>query len=555
MEFNILKIFLFSASSSLIPYMTIHMKQLGITVEETAIIYTLLPVTQLVCTPLAGMIADKLGRYKDVLMLSVLSSVAFATAILFVPPAPDPRVEHPDIDLHCGPVVLPHIVVEKCWGGPCDVFYTNQTNPMRLQGCNVYCPKSEDTEYVEVEHLCKGKNGHCFVADDQRYPLEDSNFTMRMMLHEPYPERSSCLYRVDGVTPTLFENSYADDHILRSSCPIVVNKQGANCTIKCSFLQLPDDENGTFPHINRCVRTVGNRVLTFWLYFFLRILFNVFASICLTLLDATALAMVEAHGGQYGRQRFWAILAQAVFSPVTGFLVDLSSEHRGYLDYSPAFHFYNVLAVGTAIAVWMMSVDVPPPAENVIKNFRKLLKVPPVIALMVVVFWLGGMWGFVESFLFWYLLDLGSPNFLLGLTLTTGAIVGLPFLYESDWFVRKAGKVNLLLLALLFYFIRFFGYSYINNPWWCIPFEAMEAFTYHLMWVAAATYGAELAPQGLLATIQGCVGGFHYGVGKNGFIYCILSVKQNVYYAKLRRIFSNMQGERSVQVHTLLTEK
>ncbi|CAL1297400.1 unnamed protein product [Larinioides sclopetarius] len=504
----------YGASSSLIPYMTIHMKELGITVEETAIIYTFLPVTQLVCTPLAGMIADKLGRYKDVLMISVLSSVVFATAILFVPPAPNPRMEHPDINLHCGPVVLPHVAVEKCWGGPCDVFHTDRTNPMRLLGCSVYCPGFLNSEYLPSKKLCNDTRSYCFINDDLRYPLIENNFTVQMRLHEPYPGESTCQYLVSGVIPVFDTDSPNEEDLLKSMCPISVNEAGGNCTIKCNFQQLPDDDNGTFPHINRCVRTVGNRVLTFWLYFFLRILFNIFASICLTLLDATALAMVEAHGGQYGRQRFWAILAQAVFSPVTGYLVDLLSEHRGYMDYSPAFHFYNVLAVCTAIAVWMLSVDVPPPAQNVIKNFKKLLQVPPVIALMIVVFWLGSMWGFVESFLFLYLLDLGSPTFLLGLTLTTGAIVGLPFLHESDWFVRKVGQVNLLLFALLFYFIRFFGYSYIYNPWWCIPFEAMEAFTYHLMWVAAATYGAELAPVGLLATIQGCVGGFHYGVGR-----------------------------------------
>lgn len=42
----------------------------------------------------------------------------------------------------------------------------------------------------------------------------------------------------------------------------------------------------------------------------------------------------------------------------------------------------------------------------------------------------------------------------------------------------------------------------------------MEAFTYHLMWVAAAIYSAELAPEGLKATMIGAVGGLHYGVGR-----------------------------------------
>lgn len=56
----------------------------------------------------------------------------------------------------------------------------------------------------------------------------------------------------------------------------------------------------------------------------------------------------------------------------------------------------------------------------------------------------------------------------------------------------------------------------------------MEVFTYHLMWVAAITYSAELAPEGnqllesfvyyltmlitgLRATMIGCVGSLHYG--------------------------------------------
>lgn len=72
-----------------------------------------------------------------------------------------------------------------------------------------------------------------------------------------------------------------------------------------------------------------------------------------------------------------------------------------------------------------------------------------------------------------------------------------------------------MIIALGFYFIRCFGYSLIQSPFWCFPFEvshksflnkcvieniphlqAMEAFTYHLMWVAATVYSAELAPEG-----------------------------------------------------------
>ena len=50
----------------------------------------------------------------------------------------------------------------------------------------------------------------------------------------------------------------------------------------------------------------------------------------------------------------------------------------------------------------------------------------------------GTLYGFVETFLFVFLKeDLHAPMYLLGLTITTGAVVSLPFLYYSDAIVKK----------------------------------------------------------------------------------------------------------------------
>lgn len=53
-----------------------------------------------------------------------------------------------------------------------------------------------------------------------------------------------------------------------------------------------------------------------------------------------------------------------------------------------------------------------------------------------------------------------------------------------------------------------------RNSWWCFPFEAMESLSVHLMWVAAATYCAMLAPKNLLATLIGVLGMAHFSLGK-----------------------------------------
>ena len=57
------------------------------------------------------------------------------------------------------------------------------------------------------------------------------------------------------------------------------------------------------------------------------------------------------------------------------------------------------------------------------------------------------------------------------------------------------------------------GYSYIQNPWACLIFEAMEAFTAALAITAAATYAANLSTAQTIATVQGIWGSLYFGVG------------------------------------------
>lgn len=59
-----------------------------------------------------------------------------------------------------------------------------------------------------------------------------------------------------------------------------------------------------------------------------------------------------------------------------------------------------------------------------------------------------------------------------------------------------------------------------SDAWWCFPFEAMESLSCHLMWVAAATYCAILAPKGLLATLIGVLGMAHFSLGRGSGSFC-----------------------------------
>lgn len=86
----------------------------------------------------------------------------------------------------------------------------------------------------------------------------------------------------------------------------------------------------------------------------------------------------------------------------------------GYTDYSSAFYTYDVLLVLSMVTLLMMPVGIKMPADHILKDMIRLLKLPHVIAFIFFLFVLGNCWGFIESYLFLYLKELGAPNYLLG---------------------------------------------------------------------------------------------------------------------------------------------
>lgn len=152
----------------------------------------------------------------------------------------------------------------------------------------------------------------------------------------------------------------------------------------------------------------------FWIYFLLRFLGTIMLSGGVTMMDPIALTMIEKYGGDFGRERLFSMFGMAIFSPITGILIDYYSRELGYTDYSAAFYTYDILLIVSSISVLLMPLGDKLPADNVFRDLWNLLKMPHVMCFIVFLFVLGNFWGFIESFLFLYLKELGAPNYLLG---------------------------------------------------------------------------------------------------------------------------------------------
>lgn len=61
------------------------MQSIGITVEEIAIIYLALPFTTFLAPPITGFLVDKFGKYKPVVILTLILNAVFHHALILIP--------------------------------------------------------------------------------------------------------------------------------------------------------------------------------------------------------------------------------------------------------------------------------------------------------------------------------------------------------------------------------------------------------------------------------------------------------------------------------------
>ena len=66
---------------------------------------------------------------------------------------------------------------------------------------------------------------------------------------------------------------------------------------------------------------------------------------------------------------------------------------------------------------------------------------PHIFMFLIIFFMCGSIWGFLESYLFWFLEDLGSTKLTMGISLAVGTIAGIPLTIASGAIIKKLGSV------------------------------------------------------------------------------------------------------------------
>ncbi|KAK2582249.1 hypothetical protein KPH14_004595 [Odynerus spinipes] len=612
-----LKLIFFVQASTLYvlyPYLTIHMRELGINVEETAIMSAVTPIAAIVMPPLAGMFADRVGNFR--ILLSFFSSLGgVAALLLLLVPIGRVTVEFPErviMDVSCsgntGELMYSMSQnhpcetrleseiatrIESC-GYACQVDAYNDTDSQALLSSRLYTIMSYDSrtgvndsfKYTAAQSDIprdigqtqdmrlnrKLKNNEFFKTSVRRLsqsnyffptnPLyeftctpssDNGNQTIctfgefvdpskeknhRSMSRQLYLSKLKKLdateedieeqqqrYVVekmswDGETfeTTSCQNSNTDDQTIVVNVPLFDYTQSPepykvlsfeSCTKKC-IVTMPRKEVCS----NMNMEVEYNVKLTFWLYLVIRVFIGIIGGTTFAMFEGAVIAILREQEADYGLQRIYGSIGGMISSPLSGLLIDYASQDKGYTDFRPAFYLYAGLKLVSGVLMLAINLEFKSPATNVVSDVLTVLRNVEVVALFIACFILGTAWGYIESFLFWLIQDLGGSRSLMGITITVGGIAGIPLLVLSGPIISKIGHANVLFIGFVFYAVRLCGYSLIYNPWFTLIFEALESVTSSLSFTAAVTYAAKLSTTTTDSSIQGLLGGLYYGVGK-----------------------------------------
>ena len=314
-----------------------------------------------------------------------------------------------------------------------------------MNNCNLTCPKLPDLMLaqsflgleVTYESMVCGQIGlkHCKVWPGQR-KMELIRVNTNVTGNDNCGSAKISFYTDSDPCIT---NELEDEELLglKPECHL-------ECDVKTNLVKKCGDSNS------------GNRLITNGVYFIFRMMATMALASCFILLDAQTIQMCaveEKHGkkGAYGRQILYKTLAQAVISPSVGALMDYITAQQGQPNYVASFIIADIMFLMSFLCALKIDTDLELPInKDAMKGLRSILTNFEILLFLVMMFICGIMYGFVETFLFVFLKeDLHAPMYLLGLTITTGAVVSLPFLYYSDAIVKKVGTCIALFVNLM----------------------------------------------------------------------------------------------------------
>lgn len=468
------------AIGALFPYLPVYFKQLKLSSHQNGIIIGIRPLIQFCVTPLWGACADRFCKSKAILLLSVLGWLVSNFLLSLVPVNNNPKL--------------------------CDFYNKNYEDGISYRRNDTSLQPNGGSSFGDYKHFVN--SGHAKKQDFYSRVSPYLDTTVPFLPITLVDFQDVCRVTSQG-------NKNVIDH--------GQEKPEVDITKTPSSSQKPfQDSLSRVDHNDKYVSCDSKQFMYLLL---VTVIGTIISAPAQALADTATLQTLHGETHKYGRVRLWGSLGWGIggFSVGAAISSNYQKNHCGepVIDYSPCFYVY---AVGMGVAFLCATqfkfdqiqdcLDVSGEDHsktNKITEGLKVFRSPQFCFVILIAFFCGSATGFIETFLFWYLHELGGGQLLFSVINGLNCAAEVCVFFVTDKLLCFLGHINVIYLALFCYSLRFVYFYFVQSPWAVLPAELLQGITTAALWSSCVSF-VGLHP-GASNTVQGILNGVYMGLG------------------------------------------
>ena len=238
----------------------------------------------------------------------------------------------------------------------------------------------------------------------------------------------------------------------------------------------------------------------------------------LVLADIFTLQRLKGKTENYGKQVLWGSLGFGLLAFSIGASVSLMKTSNPCTktkdtNFVPCFYMFAFFMTLTLLISSQFTYDYSTERKDRAGFIKGLKSIQDIHlgSLLVVTFYCGMGSGFISTFLFWHLREMGAMQLLLAIVTLINSTAEVLFYLLSDRVIHCIGHFRVIYIGLLCLAARFFYYSFLRAPWMVLPIEITQGMTSAAIRSALVSYVGREAGAGTV--LQGVFNGVHSGLG------------------------------------------
>jgi len=472
--------FFFMATGAFLPYLGVFYKQLWLTARQSGILLGIRPFVKMLCSPLWGMVTDVCNKPKLILLVSILGTTLahFSQSVVSPFHLPCyPEMNRTNFSYARAKFLAGYASDRSSRQSGFPAVKTHLQNGSSLrseqgQGKANILHFENDDNTVSRNSSAAGK-----LQGNTNYKYE-----------EDFRKDAGQSYNPDGVVA-------AQDRSIEDLGTEPRHEDKPRETSEAKTKILTKNKKRKNPNMKNDFRVKDNQTI------FVTLLVIVFlgefiAAPAPMLTDSGTLGILSGREHQYGRQRLFGSIGWGIGSLLSGAVVTAfnSCPFEDSINYVPCFYVFAASMIFDFFVAFFFKFPSAPPKHetaNAENEFWKGLKIFCNLkngAFIFTLLFLGFSHSLQLSFLFWFLQDIGGTPILFTLIVAVNCLSEVVMFFMATYFVQKIGHDAVLYTGLGCYGLRFLLYSYLQEPWWVLPLEALQGFTYGGVWTASVAY-------------------------------------------------------------------